>query len=296
MSVSSFVSSLLPDIERQMLNKDITRLRSELNEEIIPLYTSIAEMMQKWEFKDSFTVSMDKMFSNRVKSRFKGNYIEVTKEIMKRSLENLVSIEKDINRSVSTDIVRSTITYGRAQILQLLEAYEFNIRYSRLLMIYTLAVEATLMAKDRQSNVDLTNAQRTWLKDNADRYIRLMTAVDATPKEIDTALRGIPDATVDIDGTSGVEAVVGASKLDPLKLAIHASSLNPIYHIRMAWEDWMYDRTELAKEERQLLEYQLMDLTNRKEGRSDAKVDKAIAYTQSRIDKLNFKLKKMENR
>jgi hypothetical protein len=293
MSIRNFVLSLTPSIERKMVNKDIARLRSELTTATIPSYEKASAFLKDWDFKDSYNTELEMIFKKYVNTRFKGNFITITYELMKRTLENLNVIEKQINSEFGNDIIRSALTYSRAQVLQMVEAFSFTNKYARLMLIQVMSTETNVVAKRNQDRTSLNNAQRKWLLDNRQVFIKLLLAIDKTPRELEKLLKSIPDVSIDTE-TEGLEAVVGASKLDPLQLGIAVRKLNPIYHIRMNWEDWMYHRLEVAKEEHQTVEYQLMDLKNQQEGRNDPRLDKAIEYTEDRLTKLNYKIAKME--
>lgn len=293
MSTRSFVLSLLPTIEKSMVSKDISRLRAEMTDSTIPAFEAASATLKGWTFKDSHNIEMEKVFSKYVRTRFRGNFVTVIHELMKRSLENLNVLEKQLKEEFGSDIVRSALTYSRAQLIQLVETYSFLNKYSRTLLIHVTSTELHVVAKRNGESTSLTNGQRKWLVDNKRNYIQLLAGVDRTPKELDKILKGIPNIEVG-ETDDGMAAVVGAGKLDPLQLGVSVRQLNPIYHLRMAWEDWMFHRLEVAKEERQLVEYQLLDLKNQNEGLNDPRIDKAIEYTEERLTTLNFKVNKLE--
>lgn len=294
MSIKQFVVSLLPSLDKTVIESDVRRIRKELVEQVVPMYLKVEETFRKWQFKGTYATQMDRNFQRIVKSRIRGNFISVTSGVMEKNIKNLDVLEKSVQDLFGDNIVRSALTYNRTQIIQLLQAYELTVRYSRLMLIKVLGDEALALDK-REQQITLTKTQEKYLTDNQEVFVKLMSATDISVNELEKLLKSIPEATVDTDD-SGVEAVVGLSKLDPMKLSNAVRSLNPIYHIRMAWEDWMFSRAELAAEELQLLEYQLIDLQNRQNQVNDPKLEKAIAYTQERIDKLNYKLDKMRER
>lgn len=292
--ISKFVGTLLPSLDKQILESDVRRIRKELVEHTVPLYNKLEETFRKWDFEGDYAQQMDRDFQKVVKSRIRGNFITVTTGIMEKTVKNIDQIERMVDTLFGDSIIRSGLTYNRTQIIQLIEAYEFTIRYSRLMLIKVLSDEALALDK-REQQIRLTKTQEKYLMAGREPYVKLMRSIDVNSRELEKTLEQIPEASVDIDD-SGVESVVGLSKLDPMKLSNAVRSLNPIYHVRMAWEDWIYHRMELAEEEMQLLEYQLIDLQNRKNGREDPKLEKAISYTQERIDKLSYKLDKMRER
>jgi hypothetical protein len=104
---------------------------------------------------------------------------------------------------------------------------------------------------------------------------------------------GIPDITVEVDNIDNVASATGLKNLDPLKIGAYGLVLNPIYHLRMVYAEWQVARFDAAKEERKLLDYQILDMKNALEGKSDPKLERALEYSQDRMSKLNYKIEKM---
>jgi primosomal protein N'' len=49
-------------------------------------------------------------------------------------------------------------------------------------------------------------------------------------------------------------------------------------------------------EEKRMLEFRLLQLKQAEEGKKDAKLQQQIEYTEGRLQKINYKLKKMEEK
>jgi len=294
MKIAKYVQSLLPSIEKKSIRKNLDDLRTELRDHTLPPFETSYEMLKRWTFKDKFTQDMDKKFPREIKSRFRGNYVEVTYFILNRTLENLTTFEKLTDQLYGPDIVRSAVSYSESQLLQLIEAVSFAAQYARKMLIYTLAQEVDLYRDNNLRGSEMTKAEINWLHNNQMVFMLVLRALDHSGKEYEKIFADIPDINVDGDNVDAVAAAVGVKNLDPLSLGVHGLVLNPIYHVRIALTDWQVARYDSAKEERKMLEYQLLDLKNALDNKQDPKLEKALEYTQDRVSRLNFKIRKME--
>ena len=100
--------------------------------------------------------------------------------------------------------------------------------------------------------------------------------------------------TVNADSIANTNSIIGANRTDPFQFGLIPIVLNPIYHVRMAIADWQVTRYKAAQEEKRMLEFKLLKLKLAQTGKKDARLDEQIEYTAGRLDKLNYKLKTME--
>lgn len=294
MKIAKYVQSLLPSIEKKTVRKNLDDLRTELRDHTLPPFESSQAMLKSWQFKDKFTQDMDKKFPREVKSRFRGNYVEVTYFILKRTLDNIGAFEKLADQLYGPDIIKSALSYSETQLLQLIEAVSFAAKYARKMLIYTLAQEVDLFRDNNLRGREMTQAETNWLYNNQGVFMLVMRALDHSDKEFHKIFADIPNIDVNEDTMSAVAASVGAKNLDPLSLGFHGIVLNPIYHFRIALTEWQVARYDAAKEERKMLEYQILDLKNALDSKQDPKLEKALEYTQDRVSRLSFKIQKIE--
>lgn len=294
MKIAKYVQSLLPSIEKKSIRKNLDDLRAELRDHTLPPFQTSHEMLKNWRFKDRFCQEVDKKFPREVQSRFRGNYIEVTYFILKRTLENIDTFEKMVDQYYAHDVVRSAMSYSDTQLLQLIEAISFAARYSRKLLMYTLAQEVDAYRDNNLRGSELTKAEIDWLMRNVQVFYLTLRALDKSGKDYMDIFQDIPDIAVDVDNADNVASMVGSQNLDPLRLGAHGLILNPIYHVRIKLTEWQVARYDAAKEERKMLEFQILDLKNATEGKDDPKLEKALEYTQDRVSRLNYKIQKME--
>lgn len=294
MKIANYVSSLLPRIARSDVSKNLEDLRVELRDQTVAPYKSAADVFNDWSWKTDFAKNFEKTLDKEVKSRFRGNYVDVVGQILNRTLETITTLEKLVDRMYAKDIIATALSYSETQLLQLIEVVSFVSKYSRKLLIRTIAMEIDTQRKKPTVTTRLTPAEVRWLDNNAMLFMHALRALDRSPADLEKVFKSIPDIEVDVENANNVIASVGAKKLDPLGLSSQGVILNPIYHIRVAYTDWQVARYEAAKEERKLLEYQILDMKNAKAGNEDAKLEKALEYTEDRLSRLNYKIEKIE--
>lgn len=293
MKIANYVSSLLPRIARSDVSKNLEDLRVELRDQTVAPYKSAVDVFDRWSWKTDFAKDFEKGFQKEVKTRFRGNYVDITEQILSRTLDNISTLEKLVDKMYAKDIVATAISYSETQLLQLVEVVSFASKYARKLLIHTIGIEVDEYRK-RPAATRLTPAEVSWLKNNTMLFFHALRALDKSPSELEKVFKSIPDIEVDVENANNVISSVGAKNLDPLGLSVQGIILNPIYHIRIAYTDWQVARYEAAKEERKMLEYQILDMKNALDNKADPKLEKALEYTEDRLSRLNYKIEKIE--
>lgn len=294
MNVLTYIRSLLPRIAKSDVIGDLRDLRRELAEDTVPPYEAAAEIFRRWDMKSRPLSDFDKLFQRNVKSKTRGNYVVVIHAHLKTTLKSLDAIEKLLNDKFAGDVVRSNLTYSGAQLLQYIETTMFAAKYARKLLIQTYDLEmADLMTRSPAGR--LTPAEEKWMAERRNDFFAAMTVLGMETRDLDKAIRSIPDVEIDEETVDAVVASVGMSKLDPLKMNLFVgTTFNVFYHIGMARASAQIKRHDASLEERKMLEYQLLDFKNAQKGEEDPKLQQAIEYTQDRLNKLNFKIRKFE--
>jgi hypothetical protein len=119
-------------------------------------------------------------------------------------------------------------------------------------------------------------------------------------QEVEKIIDTIPDIVINISNADAVSSTIDAGKLSPFSShgLIQGNSQtifnNPIYHIGLMVAEWQANRYKLSKETKKVLELRLLNLQMIQQKNPDAKLEKEIEYIQSRIQGLDFKIKKME--
>lgn len=296
MSFFNYVTSLLPTFEKQRVMRDIENLRQSLVEFTLPPYNNAVDLFDKnWKWASRDLDKLDRTFSRTVKTDFKGNYIMIIQKTLNRVSDNMDTLENIVDKSFQDDIVGRVLTYQRATMLRYVEMIGFAIRYSNLLLRYTFAEEHTARGNDRSG--DILPAERKWLQEKEKEFFEAMRVLSVTKKELVDNIEKVPNVEVTEDNEETIAATMGINRLNPMRMNLIAKDWNPIYHVRMAIADWQINRFKAQKEERRVLEYQLMRMKERLENDTDnAQLAAEIEAATNNLEKLNHSIKKMEDR
>ena len=288
MKLTQFVTSMLPKIERSQLREDISQLREELNTTTLPALTSLAKQYKGWAFKAAESKEFAKEFDRRVKTKYRGNYVEVSFEIFRKAGENLDIIGDLIDKSMSNAVLKEGLTYRKASIIQYLEVFGFAQRYVRKLMLFTCACESAFLGTGKSAKEQFVPGDLKWMKANQDNFIQVMGILAGNPKQTRTTFEEIPDDIVlSQDKHDIVATTVGVSKLDPFNFGFIPVRFNPFYYVRMMVVEWQVKRYQAAVEERQAIELRILQLRAAADGKKDAALENQIEIVEGRLQKLN---------
>lgn len=283
-------------LDRKHVLEEVRDLRQELEDYTIPQYKQAAGLITKDRFDDRFLSEFAKGYEKNIDSPYRGNWIEQTRMVAKNSASIAEMLYDLIEKSYSNDITLAGLTYSRHQLLRMVESLYFFSKYSRRMLSYALYAESALMQQNEALEDQLSPAEIQWLKDYQRDFYLVSRAFTHKPKEIQQMLEDIPDAEIDENTADAVAANVGVTKLDPMGLVAKGFHINPFYYIGIAYVEWQAARYNAAKQEKQLLEYQIQNLKQLQQDSSDPKLQQQIEYTQERVSKLNRKIAKLEEK
>lgn len=296
MSFFNYVSSLLPSFEKRRVMQDIDNLRQSLVEFTLPPYNNAVDVFDRdWKWKSRDLEKFDKELVRKAKTDFKGNYVMIIQKTLNRVSDNMDTLENLIDKSFQDDIVGRVLTYQRATMLRYVEMIGFAIRYSNLLLRWTFAMEHTARGNDRSGQV--LPAEEKWLKEKEGEFFEAIRVLSTTKKDLVDSIEKVPNVEITEDNEETVAATMGINRLNPMRMNLISKDWNPIYHVRMAIADWQVNRYKANKEERRVLEYQLMRMKERLENDTDnAQLAAEVDAASNRLEKLNHSIKKMEDR
>lgn len=295
MSFGRYIKSLLPSFEKSRMEDDIKSIKEELGVATIEPYKSASEHFKDHDFSSRDNKDFDRIFKRDVKveSRLKGNnYVTTVYNVLDRSLSTLPIVENRVEELFGDKVTAEGMTFARANVLRYVELLYFVSRYARRLLMLTYHNER--LASGRESENPFSPAEMDWLLRNQRTFIHGIGVVSHSDKDLRAMFSNIPNMVIIPEEEENVNQTVGKMKLDPMRTGFINPLLNPIYHVRMHYTDFLVSRYKLAQEEKRSLEYRLLSLKEIGQGRDDPKLEQQIEYTENRIRKLNRKLAKME--
>ena len=293
MKFSAFLKSLIPGFEKDNVLEDVRLTRTELKEITIPAYeTSIALLVGK-NLQSKELDNFDKIF-RRNNPGFPRELFEGLLEGLQIADSNLEIVEDLITRTYNEDVAAGGLTYLKANLLQYVEIASFVSKYARRFLFYTFVLEsAEYEANSLKASESLSKAEIQWIEDNILNFAQSFKIV-ATPKaKTVKQFADIPDIVITSDNEEHLMHTT-SQKIDPFQMRFIPAWWNIIYHSRIAIAEWQVNRYNAAKEELKVIQLRKLHLERLRDGKADAAIEKEIAYLEERAQKLNYKLRQME--
>lgn len=292
MKITAFIASLLPTFGKDSVLEDLRLTHGEYKEFTMPAYATAVPLLKNWKFKSEVVQDQFSRFGRMV--RGSGNPVVVINNGFKDILENIEIVEKAIEKTYSEEVAGAGMTYSKSTLLQLAEAFAFVSKFARKWLIYIYIHETMEVPDAEDLSESLTPAEKEWIEANFLNFCTAFGIVSGEGNQMQKRLNDIPDVAVTSENADTLAHTLGETKIDPFQLKLIPIWMNPIYHIGMFVAEWQADRYKAAKEELRLLQLRKLNLERHSQGKPDAHLQKEIAYTESRIQSLNYKIAKME--
>ena len=293
MEFGKYISELLPSFGKDRIQDDLDAIDEELTNHTLPVYTAANKQLGDTTLLHPQNKADGEWFEKNLEYKYKGNQISGILSALEQCPDHVKTLQTMVDEEFAIDINQAGMTSLRVNIIHLAEIIGFVTRYSRRYLHYLVILEQCQQTGKEISD-HLTPGELDWLKDGKYAFARGLTIVQNPPKDIEKQFKKIPDVLITPETAGEVEKVAGKKAIDPLRMGFVPLVLNPIYHVRIAIAEWQAARYKEAQEEATTIELRLLRLKQLKEGKDDAKLDKQIEYNEARLQKLAFKIAKVE--
>lgn len=293
MQIDTYIKGLLPTIAREDILAKIADISRSIDDDTLPPLMAAKRSLSKHVFIDPFLKQTETKLKKALNSSYKGNFIDIVARVMGSQKKTLDVVASVISKHEGRTIARSAITYQTLQAMKIMDTVDFLNKYTRTLLIYTLAVETSAM-RTGHTDLRLSKAQLRSLKEKIDVYISALSKLSFTDAVLKGNFESIPSIEVDEVNMKEQLNMMGRSTLDPGGVFSDGLVFQTVYPIRRMLADWQENSRQAAIEERKLLEYQIMDLKAAVAGENDPKVQRHLEYSEQRMRDLNQKIQKME--
>lgn len=301
MTISKFVKAMVPSLTKNQVLEDIDTTIAEINETVIPAYSSAFEAgmftdkylpKSKW-MKDKYKSFQSAGFNRR------DSLFPMIHATMSGLVVRLEWIRKQLKTEPGTSIVADGITYKSATMLQLVSAAAWYVKYSRQFLLASYSYEIPEYYTKANSDVydpPFSPVELKQINASFPNFMNMMVIFVKPRDDTFKAIESIPDFAVDEKLEESSTAFgVDYSRLNPMNIGFIPYQWNPVYHVKMFVADWQHDRYLGAKEEKVALELRLLALQRAKDsGVSDPNLEHTIAENTKRLMRLNKKIADVE--
>lgn len=283
-----FLASLLPGFEQSRITATIENARKEYTETVLPAYERTLKA-----FKAN-PIKADSKLEARFKAdmpNYKGDVVDAVLKSLSKVNEKLDLCTKLVDEHFTTHVTKEGMTFAKANAVRFVEVVDFTAMYARRLLL-ALYVSATSKSAGIEHDVRFQARELKWLDTNALGFCRALDVITIRTSDLESKFKNIPHLSMVEGRVAEAEDVVGKSKTDPAYLGLVPHRLNPIFHIRVIWENWMEARRLSTREEVRQLELYLLVLED--DSKLTPATKREIAYSKERLAKARRKLNKME--
>lgn len=294
MKLLNFIKTLLPHIEKNDTLEDLRVTVSELETVTIPSYESAADHFKINKIRSKEVNDLSHKFYKECDPNGITKQKSFIADISRR-LENVKAnaeyITDSIEKLFEHDIISEGLTVQKAILLRTAGDISFVVRYSTDLLNYIYDQEASVRDKD----LTIPPIVVKQIEKNFKQFVYLISDLGMDNKKFSKILVKVPDVVITDSNTDNLEAVYRPDQLDPLNSShITGFTSSPIYVVRLSIASWQAGRYKAAKNKKKLLELRLLQAKTIDGENKNAKLEKEIEYTQSRLDKINKQLADFE--
>lgn len=286
--LKSFFSAMLPSFEKSRLLDDFSSAIKEL------VITREMYDLLSTDYKPILTTEFSKlMVEAQAIPGFKGDLFGLMADIMDGRLSESGKIQEYIEHIYANVVLRDVLDYQKINMIRYVDGISFFNTYARRLVVSA----TTKRIGDTSLTSSVDEEDHNFVSDI--RNIRSFVLITAAMSYKAADLRKAMDkmAKVTFDPATHDMAVKTNKDLDGLRLGMIPGIGSIVYHIGLAINLYHARRQELAKEERDKLQIQVMLLRRKSDNESDpdevAKLEKQIRYYNNRINKLSARLEDM---
>lgn len=295
MAILEYIKSLVTVIKKPAVLEDIHITEQELKQKVIPVWVEAEKQFRgKNALGSSEALEMSKTFG-RITGSNPRDMVDSIVDRLKKLQGILVLARTLVERTFEETTVADGMTIMKINMVKIVDSAGFISRYSLHFLNYLYIVETAMKMEDPNYIKDhLSVGQMQWINDNFLTYCQLVSKLCVNEKQAEKLIEGMPDAVLGLD-PSAVTSMLGDKTVNPMGImGFSPTSSNPIYHIRLFIAEYQTTRYSEAVELKTVLELRLLNLKRKQDGQFDARTEREIEVTQSRVDGLSEKIRQAE--
>ncbi len=296
MSLITYLKSLTRTIGKEDIFEDIRITQKEIGEKLIPLFADANMYFKANPFKSEEIQSLNNQFMKTIGKgeRYKDMFGYICDKLPLLNA-NLDALSVMIDKSLSMKLVTQTASIRQAVLIKDLDLISFASIYSFKLLLFTYYHESKARGKGDYDDISMPVPLIKVIISNISIYGAIFKSLAVSPEKFSENLADLKDLPITEENVIALRElkdsdVTGVADLEPVGF-----DGSPIFHFRLMVAEWQADRYKLNQETKKYLELKLLNLKMKDTG-GDAKLEKEIEYTASRINKLEYALAKAERK
>ncbi|WJJ54910.1 virion structural protein [Xanthomonas phage RTH11] len=297
MSLKSFLSSLVPNFERNRIIEDIDSLATDIESNLAPSYDAATKQLRGRKLASNAAKTMEAMFHLRFPQERQTTHVAFITAALLNSLDVLKVIERLVPELFNRDVTKDSLTYKKAAVLQYLSVVRYFADFSGRHLLRIIAAEDAAL-KGQAEDAELLPVDKKFFAENLETFLQVLAVVSIPPQAIAERLGQMQDLSIVVDKINTISATLGVENVDPLKLGfigVNATS-SPIYKIRSAYGNYQVACHNRNKELTKAIQLRLYALKDAQAGKNDPKLQQQIEYNTGRLARLNEEIAGFQER
>ncbi len=294
MKIKEYLKELMPRLKRSELEESIAKLHAELHETVMVTYESAMELFGTRKFKSKWVEQFDKLFEKEFRVKYKGNFIAGIGSTLPLLAENLATIQR-LATKIEPSWSKDSVSLLSLNLVRSVDMLNFLTMFARRLLNLTLSMEMNV-AEDKPETHEIQKSEINWINEHKTMFLGAYTILTMKKADLERRLNEVPNVVVGEDNAELVEGNLDRGQADPLNLGLIPLPINLFYHVGRFIAERQAARYKSAIAERDSIQMRLMYLRQLEQGSSDPILRSEIEIAQSRVEKLNYEIKEMEDK
>lgn len=297
MQILNYIKSLLPKFTKSRVLEDSRITGNELKEIALGSYQEANKGLEKWQFKSQQMIEFTTIYARNLKPDRGDNIITSIYKNLEKVLKTHAKLNDLLEKHLDEDIITNSASALKTNLIRSLEVISFISKFSIIFLNHAYVFETAQLFPDANRYIkdNLSPAELAYVEQHFVEFCIALRIFSKSVNEVDKLLEDIPDIAITAENGDSVVATLGHDKMDPLGMRnFSGATMNPIYHVGLMIAEWQANRYKHRKELKKVLELRLLNLQMLKDKTPDAKLEQEIEYIQSRVQGLEYKIKKSE--
>lgn len=283
-----------PSIAKTRVINQCSQLKASIHKNLLPVTHTTAQQMANKKLKAKANQDIDSaMRGARLKQKYNGNVFALFEVAAQQAYAHADALENFAKLRLREDIVRDHLNAIDINVTRYIAQLDQTCQYLGTMLDVMLTDE---MIADGMEVQEPTPADRQNMATAYNEMPQRLEWLAKNPDELMQLFENIPDVAITPDNIKTLQATVGDTGLDPLRMGFIGTSWNPIYNTRIRWAEFQVERLREDEALAETIELKLLGLRQleRSEGLTP-QLQKKLEIQTARLSQLRASIEERYN-
>lgn len=290
------------------LNSQIDANLELINKFSIPMINGVILSTKETtgKFVSKEVTDYDAFIKKNIKVNGSKTYLDTMLKVMESTKVKLILCQDILNKSVTDEILRDSISVKNFNIVRMVEITRFMANYTLRMVAANVTAESVAVDQARgdyskgpivTNYGDVTDDTIEWLNSAGSNYVMLSTLMLMSDRDFLNAFNQMADVQLSPSTADAIAAVNGLQRVSPFALRGLSVNILPTLIFGEMSATALVKRYDAAEAERMLVESQLLRMRRQHANEPDnPKLDYQIGYYTARLDKIRAEMDRIEEK